>query len=76
MLERAVDISVRDIRLGNGRVPDFDLVKDQICENSVVMPNCDDSLHVYMQEVDIQPGAIAAVTGEPRCLNRFSPTSR
>ena len=72
MLERAVDISVRDIRLGNGKVPQFAAVKEQICENSVIFPNCTDSLHVYMEEVAIAPGAIAAVTGEARCVNRFS----
>jgi Flp pilus assembly protein TadG len=72
MLERAVDISVRDIRLGNGKVPQFAAVKEQICENAVIFPNCTDSIHVYMEEVAIAPGAIAAVTGEARCVNRFS----
>ncbi len=72
MLERAVDISVRDIRLGNGRIPSFDAIKQQICDNSIIFPKCDETIHVYMEEVDIAPGAVAAVTGDVRCLNRFS----
>lgn len=72
MLERAVDISVRDIRLGNGRIPDYDAVVERICENAIVFSKCDESMHVYMEEVSIQPGAIAAVTGPARCINRFS----
>ena len=72
MLERAVDISVRDIRLGNGRVPEFAAVKENICENAIIFPKCDETIHVYMEEVAIAPGAIAAVTGPARCVNRFS----
>jgi Flp pilus assembly protein TadG len=72
MLERAVDMSVRDIRLGNGRVPEFAAVKENICENAIIFPKCDETIHVYMEEVAIAPGAIAAVTGPARCTNRFS----
>ncbi len=72
MLERAVDISVRDIRLGNGRVPEFAALKENICDDVLVIPNCADSIHIYMTEIDITPGAVAANTGDFRCLNRYS----
>ncbi|MCG6883108.1 MAG: pilus assembly protein [Silicimonas sp.] len=72
MLERAVDISSRDIRLGNGKVPQFDALKEQICENVVIMRDCVQSIHIYMTELDIEPGAVASVTGPARCLNRYS----
>ncbi|MEM6387219.1 MAG: TadE family protein [Pseudomonadota bacterium] len=72
MLERAVDIAARDIRLGNGNVPDFDAVRDNICENAFAIYECTNSVHVYMEEVQIAPGAIAAVTGDARCINRRS----
>lgn len=72
MLERSVDISVRDIRLGNGKVPEFADIKERICESAVVISNCIDSIHIHMEEVAIEPGAIAAVTGPARCVNRFS----
>ncbi len=72
MLERAVDISVRDIRLGNGRVPEFSALKENICDDVLVIPNCADSIHIYMTEIEITPGAVAANTGDFRCLNRYS----
>jgi len=78
MLERAVDISVREIRLGNGRVPDFDLLKAQLCETAMILPDCEDpsspskAIHISMQEIDIAPGSIAAIEGPARCTNRFS----
>lgn len=72
MLERAVDISVRDIRLGNGKVPQFAALKENICDDVVVLPNCVDSIHIYMTQLDITPGAVSAVTGDVRCLNRYS----
>lgn len=72
LLERAVDISVRDIRLGNGRVPSYDIVRDQICENTIIIPDCRNTIHIYMEEVPIAPGSIAAVAGPARCINRYS----
>ncbi len=72
MLERAVDISVRDIRLGNGNVPEFAALKENICDDVLVIPNCTDSIHIYMQEIEITPGAVASKTGDFRCLNRYS----
>ncbi|MGR3512566.1 MAG: TadE/TadG family type IV pilus assembly protein [Paracoccaceae bacterium] len=78
MLERAVDISVREIRLGNGRVPDFDLLKAQICETGLIFPDCQDpaspsrAIHITMEEIDITPGAIAAFQGPAKCTNQFS----
>ncbi len=72
MLERAVDISVRDIRLGNGRVPQFTALKKNICDDALVIPDCENSIHVYMTEIDITPGDVASKTGDFRCLNRFS----
>lgn len=72
MLERAVDISVRDIRLGNGRVPEFSALKTNICDDVLVIPNCADSIHIYMTEIAITPGSVTANTGDIRCLNRYS----
>ncbi len=72
MLERGVDIAVRNIRLGNGKIPSYDAVREQICDSSLIFPNCDKSIHIWMEEIAIAPGAIAAVEGGARCLNQFS----
>ena len=50
----------------------FAAVRENICENAIIFPKCDETIHIYMEEVAITPGAIAAVTGPARCVNRFS----
>lgn len=72
MVERAVDISVRDIRLGNGKVPQYEDIIERICDAAVVLPDCSETVHIHMEEVAITPGAIAALDDEARCLNYYS----
>ncbi|GAA6161164.1 MULTISPECIES: TadE family protein [Ruegeria] len=57
MLERAVDITVREIRLGTGTNPDHDTIKDSICENTLLVRNCSRNLRLEM----IQQSAFAGV---------------
>ena len=72
MLERAVDIAVRDVRLGNGRIPQFDDMKANICNNAGLLPDCKNSIQIEMQEVAITPGGIATMQGDARCVDRQS----
>ena len=72
MVERAVDISVRDIRLGNGNVPEYADIIQRICDAAVVLPDCENTVHIHMEEVAISPGAIAALDDAARCLNWYS----
>ena len=41
MLERAVDLVARDIRLGTGTAPQHDALKTQICDRAVLVPSCE-----------------------------------
>lgn len=41
MLDRAVDIAVRELRLGRLNPMTHDGLKAEICSNSVIIPNCD-----------------------------------
>lgn len=72
MLERAVDLAVRDVRLGNGRVPDFDDMKANICNNAGLLPDCMNSIQIEMREVPITPGGVASMQGPARCVDRSS----
>ena len=69
MLERAVDIAVRDVRLGNGRVPDFAALKQRVCDEAMILPDCIDNIQVEMRPVDIQPNAVAVMNGPARCVD-------
>ena len=52
MLERAMDITVRDIRLGTGTAPQHDEIKDLLCERSGFVSNCKDNMRLEMVEVN------------------------
>ena len=72
MLERAVDVAVRDVRLGNGSVPRFEKLKERICEQASIIPDCVNSVQIEMQSVAITPGSTTAVNGPVRCVDRLS----
>jgi len=74
MLERAVDIAVRDVRLSKGQVPNFADIKARICEEALVLPNCLQNVQVEMRSIPIEPGSIAAMQGPSRCVDLDSTT--
>ncbi|MGB3147590.1 MAG: TadE family protein [Paracoccaceae bacterium] len=51
MLDRAVDMTVREIRLGLWRGATHDQIKNDICENTPVIPHCKDVVLVEMQTI-------------------------
>lgn len=53
-LERAVDGTVRDLRLGTGTNFDHASLKAQICQSAAVLPNCADQLHLEMITLDLR----------------------
>ncbi len=72
MLERAVDVAVRDVRLGNGNVPSFVALKQRICEQAAIIPDCVDSVQIEMQPIAIAPGGTAAVRTAAKCVDKMS----
>lgn len=48
MLERGVDLTIRDIRIGQMAVPDADLVAARICEIALIIPSCAQNLRVEL----------------------------
>ena len=67
-LERALDITVRSIRLSTGAVPQHDAIRDQVCEVSGFIDNCSTSLRLEMVQLD--PFAWAGVDPEPDCISK------
>lgn len=72
MLERGVEIAVRDVRLGNGRVPQFAALKGKICEQAAIIPDCANSIQVEMVPIAIAPGGTSAVRAPAKCVDRLS----
>lgn len=52
MLERAVDSTVRDLRLGTGTVPTHDQIRDAICERAAFVTDCDSDVRLEMVRID------------------------
>jgi len=68
MLERALDISVREIRLGTGTAPQHDEIKDMICDYAAFIDNCSDNLRLEMIQMD--PDNWVAVSDDVDCTDQ------
>ncbi len=51
MLEQAVDITMRELRLGHYSLPDADLLKTEICKRTVIMNSCEANIMIEMTRV-------------------------
>ena len=67
MLERGLDMAVRDIRLGTGDAPQHDDIKVDICDHAGIIPNCLATLRLEMVQVDLRNGV--AFPDEADCVD-------
>jgi len=68
MLERAVDLSVRDLRLGLVENPTHDQIRDDICSHMIVMPGCSEALMLELRPVSTTTWNV--FDGPATCVNR------
>lgn len=68
-LERALDETVRDIRLTTGSVQDHNGLRDDVCERSGFIDECATSLRLEMVQVD--PFNWSPIDPNPDCVNRI-----
>lgn len=68
MLERAVDLVMRDLRLNNYDDPDHDLLRDEICAHTTVIGDCAEVIRINLTPVDMT--AWAMPTGPINCVDR------
>lgn len=73
MLERGLDLAVRDVRLGTGVDFDHDALKDQICEYAGFIPDCDNGLRLEMIQIDLRTNVTIPAT--PDCSDQSEPVS-
>lgn len=48
LLERGLDMAVREVRLGTGTAPQHDEIKDLVCQNAMFLLDCDEELYLEM----------------------------
>lgn len=77
-LERGLDATVREVRLGTGENLDHDTLKQMICDNTTVLASCTDMLRLEMIPLSLRDwseptqGADCVDTAEPvRPLRQF-----
>ncbi|KZY32680.1 pilus assembly protein TadE [Roseovarius sp. HI0049] len=54
LLERGLDIAVREVRLGTGTAPQHDDIKELICENAMMIRDCQNTLRLEMRSADLR----------------------
>lgn len=69
MLERGVDVAVREVRLANN-IPDLDQLKTNICDVTLMLPDCENSLQVEIRPVAPVPGGVADLGTEIDCIDK------
>ena len=68
MLERGVDLTVREIRIGRMAVPNADRVAERICEIALIIPDCAKNLRVELLRRN--PVSFDPVTTGITCIDR------
>ncbi len=70
MLERGVDLTVRQIQIGNMTDPTLENIKQEICDNARIIPDCTGSLQIEMIVMDMRNWDEDAIAGTARCIDR------
>ena len=70
MLERGVDLAVRELRLGTPVPPSFDEFKQSICDSALIIRDCDEVIQVELRPVSTTTWAPLA--GPARCIDMAS----
>lgn len=75
MLELGVDVTVRELRLGSNVPYDYNELKNQICVNSKILPQCQDNIRLEMIRIDpFIPGEVERrVDLAPDCVDVANP---
>lgn len=68
MLERGLDIAVRDIRLGTGTAPTHDAIKQRICDEAFVISDCVNNIRLEMVPTDMR--ALTTLGGQVMCTDQ------
>ena len=68
MLERAVDVTVRDVRVGIISEPTHQNLKENICNEALVIPDCMNQVKLEMLRKDVRD--YVGLDDQPDCIDR------
>jgi len=72
LLEHAVDVTMREVRLGHFPVVTNVLLKDEICRRTIIFGECAKNITVQLDRISTETWAIP--TAPPVCVNRNDPS--
>ncbi len=68
MLERAMDIVVRDLRLGKPELRDPEVLKQAVCDEALLIVDCMENMQLEMGPIN--PRGFTVYQGGTRCIDR------
>lgn len=68
MVERALDLAVRDLRLGRLDPPEIAELRRRICEQTIMVPQCEAEMMIELRPVDVVTWQ--GLDDPARCINR------
>lgn len=68
ILERGMDLATRDVRINTGSTPSHADLKQTICDNASIIPDCTNNLRLEMMSRDLR--AWTAIPSTPDCTDR------
>jgi hypothetical protein len=71
MLERAMDLTVRDIRLSSGDTLQYSDILDDICDQTTLIPNCKSTLRIELTAIDKTD--FSGISSTADCVRRDLP---
>ena len=73
MMERGLDLAVRDVRIGRLLDPKHEDLKTRICDYARIIPNCQQELQLEMIVMDVRDWT-NKLDGPVECINREEET--
>ncbi|MDF1669096.1 MAG: pilus assembly protein [Roseovarius sp.] len=71
LLDRGLDMAVREVRLGTGSAPQHDDIKEMVCEGAMFILDCDTQLRLEMTPTD--PRAFTTMDDQTDCTDESEP---
>lgn len=71
MVERSLDMTMRELRLGHFVNPTFAQLKADVCSRTMVIPDCNNVIKINMQPISTTAWDLPAA--QPACVDRSQP---
>jgi hypothetical protein len=73
MLDRGLDMAVRQVRLGLMDPVDHDNMMSEVCRAAMIIPNCEQELRLEMRPLN--PRSWQNIPDTPDCVNQVDPST-